>query len=370
MKHRIAYIVAFVTLVIAGCQKHNPETHPQGSIRFAIDKVETRSNTDIFETVDQIKDKYIRLWGFRYTTKPNGDLDKSDSFMAEDQGIICKVGEDKWNTVYYNQSTNDWYENLYYWTPGASHRFYAIFPTYAVGESSPLDYMVDEDTQIVHMPQVTAGTLADYHNNCQDILYGIKNIPEQFQIQDYPEKVQLTMKHACAALVFRIKNLTGSPINRILPTDETESEGTFKWDKMYIKGVKYMGQMDLGPSGITWKLEDDVTTNQLYIKPLEESAGVSLANGATSTNTFTAIVLPQNFGSSSMPHKFRVFNESSDTEIKYEVDIAKIGIMHDGKLTYEWKPGYRYIYTMDVTDTHIICSVSVVPWIEDEAIIL
>ena len=364
MKHRIAYIVAFVTLVIAGCQKHNPETHPQGSIRFAIDKVETRSNTDIFETVDQIKGKYIRLWGFRYTTKPNGDLDKSDSFMADYQALM-------WN------DTKEWYtcdlngsENFYYWTPGAAHRFYAIFPTYAVGESTPLDYTIKEATQIVHMPQVTAGTLDNYHNNCQDILYGIKNIPEQFQIQDYPEKVQLTMKHACAALVFRIKNLTGSPINRILPTDETESEGTFKWDKMYIKGVKYMGQMDLGPSGITWKLEDDVTTNQLYIKPLEESAGVSLANGATSTNTFTAIVLPQNFGSSSMPHKFRVFNKGSEREIKFEVDLAKIGIMHDGKLTYEWKPGYRYIYTMDVTDTHIICSVSVVPWIEDEAIIL
>lgn len=365
MKHRIAYIVAFVTLVIAGCQKHNPETHPQGSIRFAIDKVETKSNDDVFETVDQIKGKYIRLWGFRYTTKPNGDLNKSDSFMADYQGIICKGGEDKWNTVYYNQSTNSWSENLYYWTPGASHRFYAIFPTYAVGGSSPLVYTVDEKKQTVHMPQVTAGTLlkdGNYTNNCQDILYGIKNIPEQFQIQDFPDKVQLTMKHACAALVFRIKNLTGSSVDRILPTGE---DG---WDMMYIKGVKYKGTMDLDPSGITWTLKDDVTTNQLYIKPLNQET--TIANGATSVNTFTAIVLPQNFGSSSMPHKFRVFNESSDTEIKYEVDIAKIGIMHDGKLTYEWKPGYRYIYTMDVTDTHIICSVSVVPWIEDEAIIL
>lgn len=365
MKHRIAYIVAFVTLVIAGCQKHNPETHPQGSIRFAIDKVETKSNDDVFETVDQIKGKYIRLWGFRYTTKPNGDLDKSDSFMADYQGIICNVGADKWNTVYYNQSTNSWSENLYYWTPGASHRFYAIFPTYAVSGSSPLVYTVDEKKQTVRMPQVTAGTLlndGNYTNNCQDILYGIKNIPEQFQIQDYPEKVQLTMKHACAALVFRIKNLTGSPIDRILPTGETG------WDMMYIKGVKYKGKMDLDPSGITWTLEDDVTTNQLYIKPLNQAT--TIANGATSVNTFTAIVLPQNFGSSSMPHKFRVFNKSSETEIKYEVDLAKIGIMHDGKLSYEWKPGYRYIYTMDVTDTHIICSVSVVPWIEDEAIIL
>lgn len=362
MKHRIAYIVAFVTLVIAGCQKYNPETHPQGSIRFAIDKVETKSNDDIFETVDQIKGKYIRLWGFRYTTKPNGDLEKSDSFMADYQGLMYNKDLDDWYTCYYNSST--WYNNTYYWTPGAAHRFYAIFPTYAVGASRPLDYTIEEANQIVHMPQVTAGTLADYHNNCQDILYGIKNIPEQFQIQDYPEKVSLTMKHACAALVFRIKNLTGSPIDRILPTGE---DG---WDMMYIKGVKYKGKMDLDPSGITWTLEDDVTTNQLYIKPLEKSAGVSLANGATSTNTFTAIVLPQNFGSSSMPHKFRVFNKGSEREIKFEVDLAKIGIMHDGKLTYEWKPGYRYIYTMDVTDTHIICSVSVVPWIEDEAIIL
>lgn len=361
MKHRIAYIVAFVTLVIAGCQKYNPETHPQGSIRFAIDKVETKSNDDVFETVDQIKGKYIRLWGFRYTTKPNGDLDKSDSFMADYQGLMCNKDSDDWYTCYYNSST--WYNNTYYWTPGAAHRFYAIFPTYAVDASAPLNYTINEKTQVVKMPEVTAGTRYDYTNNCQDILYGIRNIPEQFHVQDYPEKVQLTMRHACAALVFRIRNLTGSPINRILPTGD---EG---WDKMYIKGVKYKGRMDLNPSGISWTLENDLTSKELYVKPLTAGAG-TLANGATSVNTFTAIVLPQNFGSASMLHRFCVYNTGSDTPIKFELDLAKVSVVHDGVKSYEWRPGYRYIYTMDVTDTHIICTVSVVPWIEDETIIL
>ncbi|MGM9736096.1 MAG: fimbrillin family protein [Candidatus Cryptobacteroides sp.] len=362
MKLRTTYLTAFVILFLAGCKKQDPEPQLQGSIRFAIDKVETRSNADIFETVDQIKGKYIRIWGFRYTTKSNGDLDKSDSFMSDYQGLICDAGTDDWNTVYYNPSTYAWSENLYYWTPGAAHRFYAIFPTYPVGDTVPLEYTISEDTQTVHMPEVEAGTLSEYNNKCQDILYGIRNIPEQFRIQDYPEKVQMTLKHACAALVFRIRNLTGSAIDRILPTGETD------WEKMYVKGVRFKGQMDLDPSGITWTLSDDVTADELFVKPLNQET--TLANGATSVNTFTAIVLPQSFGSSSMPHKFSVYNVGSDTPISFEVDLAKVAVVHDGVKTYEWRPGYRYIYTMDVTDTHIICTVSVVPWIEDETIIL
>ena len=359
MNKGIICLTAFLCVCLAGCRKSDPEPQLQGSIRFAIDEVKTRSNTDIIENVDQLKDEYIRLWGFRYTTKPNGDLDKSDSFMDNYEGLMCKVGSNDWYTCYWNGS--DWSNNTYYWTPGAAHRFYAVFP--AVGASAPLAYTIDENTQVVHMPQVTAGTRSDYTNKCQDILYGIRNIPEQFHVQDYPEKVQLTMRHACAALVFRIRNLTGSPINRILPTGDAD------WDKMYIKGVKYIGRMDLDPSGISWTLEDDRTSDQLYVKPLTEGAG-TLANGATSVNTFTAIVLPQNFGSASMPHRFCVYNTGSDTPIKFELDLAKVSVVHDGVKSYEWRPGYRYIYTMDVTDTHIICTVSVVPWIEDETIIL
>ena len=361
MNKGIICLTAFLCVCLAGCRKSDPEPQLQGSIRFAIDEVKTRSNVDIIENVEQLKGKYIRLWGFRYTTKPNGDLDKSDSFMNNYEGLMYKVGSNDWYTCYWNGS--DWSNNTYYWTPGAAHRFYAIFPTYDVGASAPLDYSIEENTQVVHMPQVTAGTRSDYTNNCQDILYGIRNIPEQFHVQDYPEKVQLTMRHACAALVFRIRNLTGYPINRILPTGDED------WDKMYIKGVKYKGRMDLDPSGISWTLEDDTTSDQLYVKPLADGAG-TLANGATSLNTFTAIVLPQNFGSASMPHRFCVYNTGSDTPIKFELDLAKVSVVHDGVKSYEWRPGYRYIYTMDVTDTHIICTVSVVPWIEDETIIL
>ena len=360
MKKGIICLTAFLCVCLAGCRKSDPEPQLQGSIRFAIDEVKTRSNTDIIENVDQLKDEYIRLWGFRYTTKPNGDLDKSESFMRDCEGLRYNVDTDEWYTCYWDGS--DWSNNTYYWTPGAAHRFYAVFP--AVGASAPLAYTIDENTQVVHMPQVTAGTRSDYTNKCQDILYGIRNIPEQFHVQDYPEKVQLTMRHACAALVFRIRNLTGYPINRILPTGDAD------WDKMYIKGVKYIGQMDLDPSGISWTLENDLTSNQLYVKPLTAGDGISLANGATSVNTFTAIVLPQNFGSASMPHRFCVYNTGSSTPIKYELDLAKVSVVHDGVKTYEWRPGYRYIYTMDVTDTHIICTVSVVPWIEDETIIL
>lgn len=362
MNKGIICLTAFLCVCLAGCRKSDPEPQLQGSIRFAIDEVTTRSNADIIENVEQLKGRYIRLWGFRYTTKPNGDLDKSDSFMENYEGLMCNVGTDNWYTCYLNGSV--WSNNTYYWTPGAAHRFYAVFPTYAVGDSAPLDYTIVEDTQVVHMPWVTAGTRDDYTNNCQDILYGIRNIPEQFHVQDYPEKVQLTMRHACAALVFRIRNLTGYPINRILPTGD---EG---WDKMYIKGVKYIGRMDLDPSGISWTLKDDRTSDQLYVKPLTEGDRISLANGATSDNTFTAIVLPQNFGSASMPHRFCVYNTGSDTPIKFELDLAKVSVVHDGVKSYEWRPGYRYIYTMDVTDTHIICTVSVVPWIEDETIIL
>ena len=360
MNKGIICLTAFLCVCLAGCRKSDPEPQLQGSIRFAIDEVKTRSNEQIFENVEQLKGKYIRLWGFRYTTKPNGDLDKSDSFMANYEGLRCDTGTD-WYTYYWESS--GWSKNTYYWTPGAAHRFYAVFPTYAVGASAPLAYTIDEDTQVVHMPQVTTGTLPDYTNNCQDILYGIRNIPEQFHVQDYPEKVQLTMRHACAALVFRIRNLTGSPINRILPTGD---EG---WDNMYIKGVKYKGRMDLDPSGISWTLENDLTSKELYVKPLTAGAG-TLANGATSVNTFTAIVLPQNFGSASMPHRFCVYNTGSNTPINFELDLAKVSVVHDGVKSYEWRPGYRYIYTMDVTDTHIICTVSVVPWIEDETIIL
>ncbi|MGN0200189.1 MAG: fimbrillin family protein [Candidatus Cryptobacteroides sp.] len=362
MNKGIICLTAFLCVCLAGCRKSDPELQLQGSIRFAIDEVKTRSNVDIIENVDQLKGRYIRLWGFRYTTKPNGDLDKSDSFMENYEGLMCNVGSNDWYTCYLENSV--WSNNTYYWTPGAAHRFYAVFPTYAVDASAPLGYTIDEDTQVVHMPQVTAGTRSDYTNNCQDILYGIRNIPEQFHVQDYPEKVQLTMRHACAALVFRIRNLTGYPINRILPTGD---EG---WDKMYIKGVKYIGQMDLDPSGISWTLENDLTSDQLYVKPLAADDGISLANGATSDNTFTAIVLPQNFGSASMPHRFCVYNTDSPTPIKFELDLAKVSVVHDGVKSYEWRPGYRYIYTMDVTDTHIICTVSVVPWIEDETIIL
>ena len=54
MNKGIICLTAFLCVCLVGCRKSDPEPQLQGSIRFAIEEVKTRSNEQIFENVEQL----------------------------------------------------------------------------------------------------------------------------------------------------------------------------------------------------------------------------------------------------------------------------------------------------------------------------
>ena len=251
------------------------------------------------------------------------------------------------------------YEGEYYWTPGAGHEFFAVYPR-------DLNYALDATGKILSVAgtgpdgKVQAGTDGSGNNILKDILYDIALYDEPYVPGSNPGKIKFDLKHACSAISFIINNLSGK---RITSVTAFNGSGNVEITGLYDEGNLNFSIVDGLPAAGWSSLADGVMSLTL---PAMTVTYPDVWSHGTERTWDTLILIPQNFASLTVQMSFRVTYEG-DTYDTYEVTLSDI---RTGGSGYEYQAGKHYKYKIDITNQDIMCYVNIVPWIEDETIVL
>lgn len=251
------------------------------------------------------------------------------------------------------------YEGEYYWTPGAGHEFFAVYPR-------DLNYALDATGKILSVAgtgpngKVQAGTDGSGNNILKDILYDIALYDEPYVPGSNPGKIKFDLKHACSAISFSINNLSGK---RITSVTAFNGSGNVEITGLYDEGNLNFSIVDGLPAAGWSSLADGVMSLTL---PAMTVTYPDVWSHGTERTWDTLILIPQNFASRKIQMSFRVTYEGY-TYDTYEVTLSDIRTGGGG---YEYQAGKHYKYKIDITNQDIMCYVNIVPWIEDETIVL
>lgn len=251
------------------------------------------------------------------------------------------------------------YTGDYYWTPGAGHEFFAVYPR-------DLNYALDATGKILSVAgtgpngKVQAGTDGSGNNILKDILYDIALYDEPYVPGSNPGKIKFDLKHACSAISFIINNLSGK---RITSVTAFNGSGNVEITGLYDEGNLNFSIVDGLPAAGWSSLADGVMSLTL---PAMTVTYPDVWSHGTERTWDTLILIPQNFASLTVQMSFRVTYEG-DTYDTYEVTLSDI---RTGGSGYEYQAGKHYKYKIDITNQDIMCYVNIVPWIEDETIVL
>lgn len=276
----------------------------------------------------------------------------------------------------------------YYWSPGAVHKFFAVYPYYEIEDNDDatdddvydlgLSYAINEQ---VHAIQVTGkhvedgvtyictGTEANGENICPDILYGVEKFSEPYSVGEKRDLIKFQLSHALSAISFRFRNASEIPIKSIT----TQPIHGFKNASSYVR---------LSENGAKWAHPENVGGHSFLVPEFNTAMPQSLdriAPGDYYTSVeaenywYTAFMIPQNFGSYPQSPSFTftvTFEDEIGNEIykTYTINFKDYQVQNTAEHAYSFLPGRHYEYNLNVTLSAISCHVDVVPWIEDEPI--
>lgn len=250
------------------------------------------------------------------------------------------------------------YEGEYYWTPGAGHEFFAVYP-------KDLNYALDATGKILSVAgtgpdgKVQAGTDGSGNNILKDILYDIALYDEPYVPGSNPGKIKFDLKHACSAISFSINNLSGKEIISITAFG---GNGNVEIAGLYDEGNLGFSIADGLPAARWSSLTDG---EKILMLPAISVNNPDEWSHGTERSWDTLILIPQNFASRKVQMSFRVTYKGY-TYDTYEVTLSDIRTGGG----YEYQAGKHYKYKIDITNQDIMCYVNIVPWIEDETIVL
>lgn len=303
------------------------------AIRFSSPSLETRS---LINDVSQLTEGFVV-----YASRYNAEYVDTKFF---DNVTVAQDGT---------------YDREYYWTPGAGHEFFAVYP-------GGLDYAIDATGKTLNVAgtgpegKVQAGTDGSGNNILKDILYDIALYDEPYVPGSNPGKIKFDLKHACSAISFIINNLSGK---RITSVTAFNGSGNVEITGLYDEGNLNFSIVDGLPAAGWSSLADGASTLTL---PAMTVTSPDVWSHGTERAWDTLILIPQNFASLEVQMSFRVTYKGG-TYDTYEVTLSDI---RTGGSGYEYQAGKHYKYKIDITNQDIMCYVTIVPWIEDETIVL
>ena len=289
--------------------------------------------------------------------------------------------------IYSTDNGDTWrYDGIsYYWSPGAVHKFFAVYPYYEKEDNDDatdddvydlgLSYAINEQ---VHAIQVTGkhveggvtyictGTEANGENICPDILYGVEKFSEPYRVGEDRGVIKFKLSHALSAISFRFRNASEIPIKSIT----TQPVTGFKNASSYVR---------LSENGAEWAHPENVGGHSFLVPEFNTAMPQSLdriAPGDYYTSVeaenywYTAFMIPQNFGQGDSPtFQFTVDFDSQTTSDKtYTINFQDYAVHNTAENAFSYLPGYHYEYNINVTAKNISCDVKIVDWIEDEPI--
>lgn len=304
-------------------------------------------------------DDPVESGAISFRSSSSNEDEQSRAVIADDEALVaaCSSGEGigVWGIVNDENNANaslldnvkltyqeDWtYEPTKYWIRGAKHDFWAIYPY------SEANCSLSPATGILSRSNITLGTT----NPANNVDYMCAVNSRDLSLPDAPTgPVPLEMRHAMSLLEFRFVNAMGF-VNSV--------------SDISLSGHLYKASLAFGPDGrlegATDGLVDIVVTPTSDRAESSQFMGQSLSNIdkniSVSHNLFgnvgSIVVLPQEIEGNSIFFNLKVNSSLSN---------INLGIL---PIT-EWLPGKKYVYTVTLTTTTIICDVIVVDWIRDE----
>jgi len=322
-------ILLLLLLPFAACdRKEDVGAVVSDAIRFSSPSLETRS---LINDVSQLTEGFVV-----YASRYNAEYVDTKFF---DNVTVAQDGT---------------YDGKYYWTPGAGHEFFAVYP-------EGLGYAIDATGKTLNVTgKVQAGTDGSGNNILKDILYDIALYDEPYVPGSNPGKIKFDLKHACSAISFTINNLSGKNITSVTAAG---GSGNVEITGLYDEGGLSFSMAEGLPTAQWSGLADG--TSALTLPAMTVTSPDVWSHG-TERAWDTLILIPQNFASLKVQMSFRVTYEEG-TYDTYEVTLSDI---RTGGSGYEYQAGKHYKYKIDITNQDIMCYVTIVPWIEDETIVL
>lgn len=365
------FISVFLPMIaICACNKINVQEGEVYAVEFSSPYVqETKASAELVSDVSGMVtgsgELGYSVYGLKMAVNPSG-AEVSDFFMQNEK-VYSKDGGATWM-----------YDDIKYWSPSAKHYFFALYPyfddsddTYDLG----IVYERNKEEECIDIKGSNGDLYTGQYvgsaglSTSPDILYGMSLHSELFDVSTVPEKVSFDMKHAFAAICFRIKNVSEYDISSLSPGSG---------DMIRVTGLYNAStSLSLSADGAVWPVsvtgDDKIYTSSDFEFRLDE-----ISPGADSWSTgeyypseneawYTALVIPQDFSSLTVSLEFSVkFSEGTDKT--YSLTLSDYPVGSTAGTRYVYQAGNKYVYELSISGTAIACQVNVVDWIEDEFI--
>jgi hypothetical protein len=389
MKKLFTYILIIFSVLSCREKEVLPQIEP-ASISFSSPGV-VQTKSVLIEDKSQLEIGSGQLgysvFAARYIPSATGAITRHEQFM---NNVLVSSSNSGLTWSYDADPDQEGVQQLY-WSPGAVHKFFAVYPYYEVedGDNSTnndiydlgLTYAINEQAhalQVTGKHPVTGASLIDVDpgaidpsvtklictgidnadkNLCPDILYGVKLYSDPYSVSENRAPVKFTLNHALSAVSFRIRNASEYKIDGV----ETQNITGFKNASEYVQ---------LSDDGPVWGPLYTVTEHTFKVPNITspvESGQYYPTSG--SEYWYTALLIPQNFGNqaTSPSFSFTVSFDSASAKT-YTINFKDYQVHSNAEHAFSFLPGYRYVYNINVTSSVISCHVDVVPWIEDEPI--
>ena len=339
---------------------------PQAAISFASPEVlstKTLLITDKTHLVSGTNELGYSVFAARYIPSESGEITNHEQFMTDIKIYSTDSGK-TWN---YNG-------NSYYWSPGAIHKFFAVYPCHDATDNTydfGLSYSIN-DTE--HALQVTGqhtegsktyictGTNASGKNGCPDILFGVNKYSTPYSVGEDRGPIIFNLAHAMAAVSFKFKNISDIPVRSI----------TTYAISGFMNAAEYVLLSD---DGAVWSEGKTIVADHSFAVPgfIASNASPAIGRGQEYKTDgeywYTALMIPQNFGKlpSSPYFTFTVTMENMAPKT-YTINFQDYRMHTEAENAYSYLPGYHYVYTFNVNANNMTCDVDIVPWIDDDPI--
>lgn len=363
MKRFVTYAL-FMVLSAVSCRE-KIDVPVADEIAFSAPEVaETKSIliTDKTEMVSGAGELAYSVFASRYIPNQDGGIDMSTHVLFMDN--VKVYSNDNGSTWQYGGTT-------FYWSPGAVHTFFAVYPYYDTNADTydmGLSFSIDEERHALKMTGkheidsetvICTGTDEDGKNICPDILYGVMSYPVPYAVGEDSDPVRFNMNHALAAVSFRLRNASENTITGVTAGALTG----------FINASDYVLLSHEGP---IWDKESfqKLDEHQFNVPSFDESAITSGAYYEPDGKKYwyTALMIPQEFGAYQDSPSFAFTVVFSDGNKGFSIDFKDYPVNSVAEYAFTYLPGYHYVYNLNVTASNITCDVDIVPWIEDEPI--
>ena len=362
MKRFVTYAL-FMVLSAVSCRE-KIDVPVADEIAFSAPEVaETKSIliTDKTEMVSGVGKLAYSVFASRYIPNQDGSIDMNTHRQFMDN--VKVYSEDSGSTWKYDGTP-------FYWSPGAVHNFFAVYPYYDTSDDTydmGLSFGIDVERHALKMTGkheidsktvICTGTDEDGKNICPDILYGVMSYPVPYAVGEDRDPVRFNMSHALAAVSFRLRNasentitgVTAGPVTGFINASDQvllSHEGPI-WDKGSFQTLA--GHQFNVPS-----FASEITSGAYY-----EPDGKKY--------WYTALMIPQEFGAYQVSPSFAFNVVFSNGSKAFSIDFKDYPVNSVAEYAFTYLPGYHYVYNLNVTASNITCDVDIVPWIEDEPI--